>query len=191
MPALLYGFFACYAVTGKCDLRMDTKGRDMAVFASLDDCQRFGSTTVGQPPSKEGTWALDEGHYYQCFGLTPVSVPAPPSEPPRTVYNTSAAALQRDFQANPDALTRKIGSSIVEVSGTINAAIADGAALQLAGDSWDVTAWLTQDGITAAKGIPKHGHVTLRCDRIGTLVAGSGRRPAVVELRDCNPVKPN
>jgi hypothetical protein len=178
-------------VTGKCDLRMDTKGRDMAVFASLDDCQRFGSTTVGQPPSKEGTWALDEGHYYQCFGLTPVSVPAPPSEPPRTVYNTSATALQRDFQANPDALTRKIGSSIVEVSGTINAAIADGAALQLAGDSWDVTAWLTQDGITAAKGIPKHGRVTLRCDRIGTLVAGSGRRPAVVELRDCNPIKPN
>ncbi len=47
MPALLYGFFACYAVTGKCDLRMDTKGRDMAVFASLDDCQRFGSSTVG------------------------------------------------------------------------------------------------------------------------------------------------
>ncbi|HEX8782080.1 MAG TPA: hypothetical protein VF764_01820 [Steroidobacteraceae bacterium] len=191
MPALLYGFFACYAVTGKCDLRMDNKGRDMAVFASLDDCQRFGSTTVGQPPSKEGTWALDEGHYYQCFGLTPVTVPAPPSEPPRTVYNTSAAALQRDFQANPDALTRKIGSSIVEVSGTINAAIADGAALQLAGDSWDVTAWLTQDGITAAKGISKHGRVTLRCDRIGTLVAGSGRRPAVVELRDCNPIKPN
>ena len=190
MPALLYGFFACYAVTGKCDLRMDTKGRDMAVFASLEDCQRFGSSTVGQPPSKEGTWALDEGHYYQCFGLTPVSVPAPPSEPPRTVYNTTAAALQRDFQANPDALTRKIGTSIVEVSGTINAAIADGAGLQLAGDSWDVTAWLTQDGITAAKGIPKHGGVTLRCDRIGTLVAGSGRRPAVVELRDCNLVKP-
>jgi hypothetical protein len=191
VPALLYGFFACYAVTGKCDLRMDSKGRDMAVFASLDDCQRFGSTTVGQPPSKEGTWALDEGHYYQCFGLTPVTVPAPSSEPPRTVYNTSAAVLQRDFQANPDALTRKIGSSIVEVSGTINAAIADGAALQLAGDSWDVTAWLTQDGVTAAKGIPKHGRVTLRCDRIGTLVAGSGRRPAVVELRDCNPIKPN
>ena len=191
MPALLYGFFACYAVTGKCDLRMDTKGRDMAVFASLDDCQRFGSSTVGQPPGKEGTWALDEGHYYQCFGLTPVTVPAPASEPPRTVYNTTAAALQRDFQANPDALTRKIGSSIVEVSGTINAAIADGAGLQLAGDSWDVTAWLTQDGITAARGIPKHGGVTLRCDRIGTLVAGSGRRPAVVELRDCNPIKPN
>ena len=191
MPALLYGFFACYAVTGKCDLRMDTKGRDMAVFASLDDCQRFGSSTVGQPPGKEGTWALDEGHYYQCFGLTPVTVPAPASEPPRTVYSTTAAALQRDFQANPDALTRKIGTSIVEVSGTINAAIADGAGLQLAGDSWDVTAWLTQDGITAARGIPKHGGVTLRCDRIGTLVAGSGRRPAVVELRDCNPIKPN
>ena len=191
MPALLYGFFACYAVTGKCDLRMDTKGRDMAVFASLDDCQRFGSSTVGQPPSKEGTWALDEGHYYQCFGLTPVTVPAPPSEPLRTVYTTSAAALQRDFQANPDALTRKIGSSIVEVSGTINAAIADGAALQLAGDSWDVTAWLTPDGVKAAKGIPKHGRVTLRCDRIGTLVAGSGRHPAVVELRDCNPIKTN
>ena len=190
MPVLLYGFFACYAVTGKCDLRMDTKGRDMAVFASLDDCQRFGSSTVGQPPSKEGTWALDEGHYYQCFGLTPVTVPGPASEPPRTVYNTTAAALQRDFQANPDALTRKIGTSIVEVSGTINAAIADGAGLQLAGDSWDVTAWLTQDGITAAKGTPKHGSVTLRCDRIGTLVAGSGRRPAVVELRDCSLIKP-
>jgi hypothetical protein len=178
-------------VTDKCDLRMDSKGRDMAVFASLDDCQRFGSTTVGQPPSKEGKWALDEGHYYQCFGLTPVTVPAPPSEPSRTVYNTSAAALQRDFQANPDALTRRIGSSIVEVSGTINATLAEGAALQLAGDSWDVTAWLTPDGITAAKVVPKHGRVTLRCDRIGTLVAGSGRHPAVVELRDCNPIKTN
>jgi hypothetical protein len=31
----------------------------------------------------------------------------------------------------------------------------------------------------------------LRCDRIGTLVAGSGRHPAVVELRDCNPIKTN
>jgi hypothetical protein len=179
-------------VTGKCDLRIDSGGRDVAVFASLDDCQRFGSTSVGQPPSKQGKWTVDEGHYYQCFGLTPVAVPALPSDAPRTVYKTTAEALQRDFQTNPDALTRKIGGAIVEVSGTIdNAAIADGAALQLAGDSWDVTAWLTQEGIAAARGIPKHGRVTLGCDRIGTLVAASGRRPAVVELRDCKPVKPD
>jgi len=192
VPALLYGFFACYAVTGKCDLRTDTKARDLAVFSSLDDCQRFGSASAGEPPSKEGKWTIDEGHYYQCLGLTPVAVPAPPSEAPRPVYKTTAEALQRDFQTNPGALTSKIGAAIVEVSGTIdNAAVADGAALQLAGDSWDVTAWLTPDGITAAKGSPKHGHITLRCDKIGTLVAASGRRPAIVELRDCAPVKPD
>jgi len=105
------------------------------------------------------------------------------------VYKTSAEALQRDFQTNPEALKQKIGSSIIEVSGNIaTAGIADGAALQLSGDTWDVTAWLTQDGITATTGI-KHGRITLDCDKIGTLVAGSGKRPAIVELRDCKPVK--
>ena len=192
MSALLYGFFACYAVTGKCDLRIDSAGHDMAVFASLEDCQRFGSTSSRQPPDKQGKWAVDEGHYYQCFGLTPVPAPAPPAEAPRPVYKTSAEALQRDFQTNPDALTQKVGDAILEISGTVdNTAIADGAALQLSGDSWDVTAWLTQDGIKAARGISKHQHVTLRCDKIGTLVAGSSRRrPAIVEVRDCKPVNP-
>ena len=193
MPALLYGFFACYAVTGKCDLRIDSEGRDIAVFASLVDCQRFGSASAGQSPDKQGKWTVDEGHYYQCFGLTPVTVAAlaPPSDASRPVYKTTAEALQRDFRANPDALTRKIGSAIVEISGTVeNAGIAEGAALQLSGDSWDVTAWLTQDGVTAAKGISKHERVTLRCDRIGTLVGASHGRPAVVEARDCTPVNP-
>jgi hypothetical protein len=190
VSAFLYGFFACYAVTGKCDLRIDSAGRDIAVFSTLEDCQRFGSASAGQQPDKQGKWTLDEGHYYQCFGLTPVPVAAP-AEPPRPVYKTTAEALQRDFQANPDALTQKIGTAIVEISGTVeNAGIAEGAALQLSGDSWDVTAWLTQDGITAAKGISKHARMTLRCDKIGTLVAASGRRPAIVELRDCTPVKP-
>jgi len=189
VPALLYGFFACYAVTGKCDLRVDNEARDAAVFSTLDDCQRFGSSTLAQSPSKQGKWTIDESHYYQCFGLTPVSMPAAASEPPRTVYKTSAEALQRDFQTNPEALKQKIGSSIIEVSGNIaTAGIADGAALQLSGDTWDVTAWLTQDGITATTGI-KHGRITLDCDKIGTLVAGSGKRPAIVELRDCKPVK--
>jgi hypothetical protein len=192
VPALLYGFFACYAVTGKCDLRVDNEARDAPVFASLDDCQRFGSSSVGQPPGKQGKWTIDESHYYQCFGLTPVALPAAVAAAPREVYKTSAEALQRDFQANPQALTQKIGGAIVEVSGTLdNAAVADGAALQLSGDSWDVTAWLSQDGITAARAMPKHGRITLRCDRIGTLVAASGRRPAIVELRDCTPVKPD
>jgi hypothetical protein len=177
-------------VTGKCDLRIDSEGRDPAVFGSWDDCQRFGSASLGQPPSKEGRWTVDEGHYYQCFGLTPMAVPAAGSDEPRTVYKTTAEALQRDFQTNPDALARKIGAAIVEVSGTVaNASVADGAALQLSGDSWDVTAWLTQDGVTAARGTSKHERVTLRCDRIGTLLAASGRRPAVVELRDCKPIK--
>ena len=190
MSALLYGFFACYAVTGKCDLRIDSAGRDIAVFASLEDCQRFGSGSAGQQPDKQGKWTLDEGHYYQCFGLTPVPVAAP-AEPPRPVYKTTAEALQRDFQTNPEALTRKIGTAVVEISGTVeNAGIADGAALQLSGDSWDVTAWLTKDGVTAVRGTPKHARVTLRCDRIGTLVAASGRRPAIVELRDCAPLNP-
>jgi len=188
----LYGFFACYAVTGKCDLRIDSGGRDMAVFDTLEDCQRFGSASARQPPDKQGKWAVDEGHYYQCFGLTPVAVAAPPSDASRPVYKTTAEALQRDFQTNPDALTQKIGSAIVEISGTVdNTALADGAALQLSGDSWDVTAWLSQDGIKAAKGISKHQHVTLRCDKIGTLVAGSSkRRPAIVEVRDCKPFNP-
>jgi hypothetical protein len=194
VPALLYGFFACYAVTGKCDLRIDSEGHDIAAFTSLEDCQRFGSASARQPPDKQGKWPVDEGHYYQCFGLTPVPVAAlaPPSDASRPVYKTTAEALQRDFQTNPDALTRKIGSAIVEISGTVeNAAIADGAALQLSGDSWDVTAWLTQDGVTAARGISKHERVTLRCDRIGTLVAASARRPAIVEVRDCKPVNPD
>jgi hypothetical protein len=192
VPALLYGFFACYAVTGKCDLRVDNEARDAAVFASLDDCQRFGSNNVGQPPTKQGKWTIDESHYYQCFGLSPVSVPAAPAAAPRPVYATSAEALQRDFQTDSDALTRKVGGAIIEVSGTIeNAAIADGAAVQLSGDTWDVTAWLTPDGVTAVKGTPKHAHITLRCDKLGTLVAASGKRhPAIVELRDCTPVKP-
>ena len=191
MP-VLYGFFACYAVTGKCDLRIGSDGRDTAVFASLEDCQRFGSASAGQPPDKEGKWTLDEGHYNQCFGLTPVPVAVPASDASRPVYKTTAEALQRDFQTNPDALTRKIGNAIIEISGTVdNAAIADGAALQLSGDSWDVTAWLAHDGTTTASGISKHQRVTLRCDRIGTLVAASGRRPAIVEVRDCKPVKPD
>ena len=190
MPALLYGFFACYAVTGKCDLRIDKEGRDIAVFASLEDCQRFGSASARQPPDKQGKWTVDEAHYYQCFGLTPVSMPAA-APPPRDVYKTTAEALQRDFQTNPDALTQKIAGAVVEVTGTVdNVSVADGAALQLSGDSWDVTAWLTPDGVTAAKGIARHKRVTLRCDRIGTLVAASGRRPAVVEVRDCKPVNP-
>jgi hypothetical protein len=193
VPALLYGLFACYAVTGKCDLRVDSEGRDVAVFASLEDCQRFGSASAQEPPNKQGKWMVDEGHYYQCFGLTPVPVaaPAPPSEASRPVYKTTAEALQREFQTNPEALMQKVGNAIVEISGTVdNAATADGTALQLSADSWDVTAWLTQDGITAAKGIAKHARVTLRCDGIGTLVAASARRPAVVEARDCKPVKP-
>ena len=114
MPALLYGFFACYAVTGKCDLRIDSQGRDIAVFASLEDCQRFGAASARQAPDKQGKWTVDEGHYNQCFGLTPM--PAPPSDASRPVYKTTAEALQRDFQTNPDALTQKIGGAIVEIS---------------------------------------------------------------------------
>jgi hypothetical protein len=192
VSALLYGLFACYAVTGKCDLRIDSEGRDMTVFASLDDCQRFGATAAGQPPDKQGRWAVDEGHYYQCFGLTALPVaPAPRTEAPRAVYKSTAEALQRDFQANPDGLTRKIGTAIVELSGTIeNTGIANGAALQLSGDTWDVTAWLTPDGIAAVKGMKKRQHVTLLCDRIGTLAVASGRRPAILEVRDCKPANP-
>jgi hypothetical protein len=194
VSALLYGLFACYAVTGKCDLRIDSQGRDMTVFASLEDCERFGSAAARQPPDKQGKWTVDEGHYYQCMGLTPVSVAAltPPSEASRPVYKTTAEALQRDYQKNPEGLTQKIGGALVEVSGTVeNAAIADGTALQLSGDSWDVTAWLSKDGITASRGVRRNEHVTLRCDRIGTLVAASGRRPAIVEVRDCNLVNPD
>ena len=190
MSALLYGFFACYAVTGKCDLRIDSAAHDITVFASMEDCQRFGSASAQQPPDKQGKWTVDESHYYQCIGLTPMPVAAP-AEPSRPVYKTTAEALQRDFQSNPDALTRKIGNAIVEISGTVeNAKLADGTALQLSGDSWDVTAWLTKDGATDAIGIARNQHVTLRCDRIGTLIAASARRPAIVEARDCKPVKP-
>ncbi|HVN44716.1 MAG TPA: hypothetical protein VMT66_05640 [Steroidobacteraceae bacterium] len=192
MPALLYGFFACYAVTGKCDLRVDSKGRDMEVFASLEECQRFGSDSARQPPDKQGQWRLDEGHYYTCLALTPVPAAAPAANAPsRPVYKTTAEALQRDFQANPDALTRKIGDAVIEVTGTVDsAAIAEGTALQLSGDSWDVTAWLSPEGVAAARGVTPHARITLRCDGIGTLVAGSGRRPAVAELRDCKPTGP-
>ena len=192
MSALLYGLFACYAVTGKCDLRIDSQGRDIAVFASLDDCQRFESTSAGQQPDKQGKWAVDEGHYYQCFGLTALPVTAAPrSEPPRALYKTTAEALQRDFQANPDELTRKIGNAIVEISGTIeNTGVANGTAVQLSGDTWDVTAWLTQDGISALAGMKKRQRVTLLCDRIGTLAVASGRHPAVLEARDCKAAGP-
>ncbi|MGB6603876.1 MAG: hypothetical protein WA747_02350 [Steroidobacteraceae bacterium] len=188
MPALLYGFFACYAVTGKCDLRTDTEGHAITVFASLEDCQRFGSASARQPPNAEGRWLIDESHYYKCFGLTPMPVAALPSPPgtPRPVYNTTADALQRDFAADPDALKQKIGNAIVEVSGTVtNPPSGRAAALQLSAPRWDVTAWLTPDAITPASKISKREHVTLRCDRIGTLVAASARRPAAVEVRDC------
>ena len=185
MSALLYGFFACYAVTGKCDLRIDKEGHDVPVFASLDECQRFGGEAAKQAPDKQGKWKLDESHYYQCFGLTPVPAPVA-APPPRPVYTTTAEALQRDFQTNADALTQKIGGAVIEVSGIVdNAGIADGTAIQLSGDSWDVTAWFSSEGGGAA-GILKREHVTLRCDRIGTLVAAAGRRPGIVELRDCN-----
>lgn len=191
MSALVYGFFACYAVTGKCDLRIDSKARDVPVFSSLEDCQRFGTDAAKQQPDKLGKWPIDEGHYYQCFGLTPLVAAAPAAEASRPVYKTTAEALQRDYQTNPEALSQKIGNALIEVSGTVdNVGIAEGAALQLSGDSWDVTAWLSQDGIAAARGTSKHAHVTLRCDRIGSLVTGSGHRPAVVEVRDCKPVNP-
>jgi hypothetical protein len=105
---------------------------------------------------------------------------------PRPVYKTTAEELQRDFRADPDAVTRKIGNAMVEVAGTVDdTAVANGSALQLAGDSWDVTAWLTKDAVAAAARIKKHARVTLLCDRIGALVAASARRPAVVEVRDC------
>ncbi len=116
---------------------------------------------------------------------------ATPRVGPRSVYKTTAEALQRDFATDPDALQRKIGTAIIEVSGTVDSAVSgSGAALQLSANRWDVTAWLTPDGITAARSIAKHEHVTLRCDRIGTLVAAAGRRRAVVEARDCTPVNP-
>jgi hypothetical protein len=193
VSALLYGFFACYAVTGKCDLRIDSGGRDIEVFSSLEECQRFGSASAHQTPDAHGKWAVDAGHYYQCVALTPMpSAELPPAaEAPRAVYKTTAEALQRDFQADPEGVTQKIGGAIVEVTGTVSAlGIANGTAVQLSGDSWDVTAWLTKDGVTAAASLRKRQHVTLRCDRIGTLVAASGRRPAVVEMRDCSPAKP-
>jgi hypothetical protein len=193
VAALLYGFFACYAVTGKCDLPTDAQGRDIAVFASLEDCQRFGSVSARQPPNTEGKWTVDQSHYYQCFALTPAPVAAlpPPPGTPRAVYRTTAEALQRDFGADPDALAQKIGNAIVEISGTVDdTATGSGTALQLSARRWDVTAWLTPDGVTAARKIAKREHVTLRCDRIGTLIAATARRPAVVEVRDCNPLSP-
>jgi hypothetical protein len=193
VPALLFGFFACYAVTGKCELPADAKGHDIAVFASLEDCQRFGSASARQPPNAEGKWTVDENHYYQCFALTPVPVAglAPPPGAPRAVYKTTAEALQRDFGADPDALTQKIGNAIVEVSGTVdNSATRSGAALQLSAPRWNVAAWLTPDAIAPPRKFAKHERVTLRCDRIGTLVAASARRPAAVEVRDCKLINP-
>jgi hypothetical protein len=251
VSALLYGFFACYAVTGKCDLPADNTGHDIAVFTSIQDCQRFGSASTRQSPSADGRWTVDATHYYQCFALTPMSVAAPapptavtppavtppavtppavtppavtpptvtpptvapPTAPPaavtppaaappaavtpsaagapRAVYRTTAEALQRDFGDDPEALTQKIGSAAVEVSGTVdNTAAGGGTALQLRARRWDVTAWLTQGGVTAARKMRKRQHVTLRCDSIGTLVAATARTPAVVEVRDCNPVEP-
>ena len=105
------------------------------------------------------------------------------------MYKTTAEALQRDFQTNPDELMRKIGGAVIEITGTVdNAGIAEGGALQHSGDSWNVTAWLTPEGAVTARGTKKRARITLRCDRVGTLVAASGRRPAVVEVRDCKPV---
>jgi hypothetical protein len=259
VPALLYGFFACYAVTGKCDLPADNTGHDIAVFKSLEDCQRFGSASARQQPSADGRWTLDATHYYQCFALTPMppAAPTPPASaspasappvsappvsappvsappvsappvsappvsappvsappvtalpasvspasappagaggagpPPRTVYKTTAEALQSDFGADPDALTQKIGGAIIEISGTVDStATTAGTALQLSAHRWDVAAWLTPDAVPAARQIRRRQHVTLRCDRIATLVAASARRPAVVEVRDCSPVNP-
>jgi hypothetical protein len=188
VPALLYGLFACYAVTSKCDLRMDSQGKDVTVFASLEDCERFASAAARQPPDKDGKWPVDEGHYYKCFGLTPMSVAGLPSAPEtsRPVYKTTAEALQHDYQVNPEELTKKIGDAAIEISGTVEIpSIADGAALQLAGDTWDVTAWLTKEGMSAIIGMRKNQHVTLRCEKIGNLVSASGRRGAIVEVRDC------
>jgi hypothetical protein len=289
VSALLYGFFACYAVTGKCDLPADNAGHDIAVFKSLEDCQRFGSASARQPPGADGKWTLDATHYYQCFALTPMplAAPTPPvsappvsappvsappvsappvsappvsappvsappvsappvsappvsappvsaspvsaspvsaspvsaspvsaspvsaspvsaspvsaspvsalpaSAPPRTVYKTTAEALQSDFGADPDALTQKIGDAIIEISGTVDGtANTAGTALQLSAHRWDVAAWLRPDALSAARQFRRRQRVTLRCDRIGTLVAASARRPAVVEVRDCSPVNP-
>jgi hypothetical protein len=114
-----------------------------------------------------------------------------PAEAARPVYKTTAEALQRDFQTNPDAVTQKIGNAVIEITGTVeNTGIADGTALQLSGDSWDVTAWLAKGETAAASGISKHERVTLRCNKVGTLITASGRRPAIVEVRDCKPAKP-
>jgi hypothetical protein len=213
VSALLYGFFACYAVTGKCDLPADDAGHDIAVFASLEECQRFGSASARQPPGADGRWTLDATHYYQCLALTPRPAAAPsppasappvsapttsapatalPANAPRAVYKTTAEALQRDFGADPEALTQRIGGAIVEISGTVtNTTAGGGAALQLSAHRWDVTAWLAPDGVTAARKITKRQHITLRCERIGTLVAATARTPAVVEARGCKPVNPS
>jgi len=275
MPALLYGFFACYAVTGKCELSTDSQGRDLAVFTSLEDCQRFGSGPAQQRPNSEGKWPAADGHYYQCLSMTPstgatattaavamtapaaatasaaatvpgaaasapaataakppptsvtpaapaapsaaltrtpattptsavplvaavpaAAVPATASAPTtaaapnpdtsRPVYRTTAEALQHDFEVNPDALNRKIGTALVQVSGTVvnRTNLVDGA-LQLSGGSSDVTAWIEKDEIAYAQSLSRKAYVTLSCDRIGTLVAASARRPGIVEVRDC------
>lgn len=289
MPVLIYGFFACYAVTGKCELRTDNQGRDLAVFTSLEDCQRFGSGPAQQPPNSAGKWLVGDGRYYQCLSMTPgnvtasatvpataaakpaagaamttaaaeaaaagtgpaAAVPKPPAAPssaavartapaahstaalPRTssttptaavpvvaaapaaaaaatapggapasiakpsadasrpVYKTTVPALQEDFTTDPEALGRRIGSAMVEVSGTVDGRVdVEHGKLQLSGRSWDVPAWLARDQILSAEALAKHAQVTLRCDRIATLVAPSARRPGVVEVRDCRLVKP-
>jgi hypothetical protein len=299
VPALLYGFFACYAVTGKCELRTDSQGRDLAVFNSLEECQRFGSGPAQQPPNSEGKWVVADGHYFQCLSMTPGKVPAaatapaaagaaaaaavplvtaappavaapaaagvtaaaaaqpaaaaatgavPPAAsatpataanagtaalpaaaavtaaatakaaataapaaaigPPtataaapaaavprpdaaRPVYRTTAQALQHDFEINPQALNQKIGNAVVEVSGTVvNRARLGNGELQLSGGRSDVTAWLRDDEIGPARALSKRAIVTLSCDRIGTLVAASARRPGVVEVRDCRFLDP-
>ena len=63
MSAPVYGFFACYAVTGKCDLRIDSKARDVPVFSSLEDCQRFGSDAAKQQPDKQGNYGQHHQHF--------------------------------------------------------------------------------------------------------------------------------
>jgi hypothetical protein len=108
------------------------------------------------------------------------------------VYRTTAEALQHDFETDPEALNRKIGNAVVEVSGTVvnRARVLDDGELQLSGRSSDVTAWLKDDQLTSAQALSKRAYITLSCDRIGTLVAASGRRPGIVEVRDCRFLSP-
>ena len=43
-----------------------------------------------------------------------MGAPTTPADASRPLYKTTAEALQRDFQTNPDALARKIGNALVE-----------------------------------------------------------------------------